>query len=131
MHTRSPFLFTLFLTLAGGPLTAQHGDVRSLRTTSLDGDPAKELTLITVDYPPGGSSPVHRHDAQAMVYVVEGAIVMQARGGAPVTVRAGETWYEGPDDVHVVSRNASTSAKARYVVFMVKAKGAPILTPVP
>jgi quercetin dioxygenase-like cupin family protein len=86
--------------------------------------------MIVVDYPPGASSPVHRHDAQALVYVVEGAIVMQAKGGAPVTVKAGETWYEGPDDVHVVSRNASTEAKARYIVFLVKAKGAPILIPV-
>ena len=86
--------------------------------------------MITVDYPPGGSTPAHTHHAQALLYVLEGSIVMQAKGKAPVTLTPGQTWYEGPDDVHVVSRNASTSAPAKYLVFMVKDKGAPILTPV-
>lgn len=84
--------------------------------------------MITVDYPPGASTPAHTHHAQAMVYVLEGSIVMQAKGKEPVTLTKGQTWSEGPDDVHVVSRNASTSAPARYLVFMVKDKGAPILT---
>ena len=130
MHTRSPLLLTPLVSLAGGPLIAQEGTVKTLRSTGLAGDPGKELTMIAVEYPPGGSSPIHRHDAQAVVYVVEGTLVMQAKGAAPVTLRPGDTWYEGPDDVHVVSRNASAEAKARYVVFLVKAKGAPILTPV-
>ena len=86
--------------------------------------------MITVEYPPGGSTPAHTHHAQALLYVVEGSIVMQVRNGAPVTLSQGQTWYEGPDDVHIISRNASDSAPAKYVVFMVKAKGAPILTPV-
>ena len=73
---------------------------------------------------------MHIHHAQAMVYVLEGSIVMQVKGGKPVTLTPGQTWYEGPDDVHVVSRNASNSAPAKYLVFMVKNKGAPILTPV-
>jgi quercetin dioxygenase-like cupin family protein len=88
------------------------------------------MSILVVDYPPGGSSPVHTHRAQALVYVLEGSIVMQVKGGAPVTLSPGQTWAEGPDDVHVVSRNASRSAPARYLVFMVKDKGAPILTPV-
>jgi quercetin dioxygenase-like cupin family protein len=129
MHTRTPFLLTLLVSLAGSTLAAQEATVRPLRSTGLAGDPGKELTMIVVDYPPGGSSPVHRHDAQAIVYVVEGTIVMQAKGSAPVTLTPGDTWYEGPDDVHVVSRNASTQAKARYVVFLVKAKDAPIVIP--
>jgi quercetin dioxygenase-like cupin family protein len=86
--------------------------------------------MITVEYPPGASSPMHTHHAQAVVYVLDGSIVMQVRGGAPVTLAPGQTWYEGPDDVHVVSRNASNSAQAKYLVFMVKDKGAPILAPV-
>ena len=86
--------------------------------------------MITVDYPPGGSTPAHTHHAQALLYVLEGSIVMQVKGKASVTLTPGQTWYEGPDDVHVVSRNASTSAPAKYLVFMVKDKGAPILTPV-
>jgi quercetin dioxygenase-like cupin family protein len=85
--------------------------------------------MITVEYPPGVSDPVHRHDAQVMVYVLEGAVVMQVKGEAPVTLRAGDTFYEGPGDVHTVARNASQTAPAKFLVFFVKAKGAPILAP--
>ena len=118
------------LSLVGGTLVAQNGSVRSLLSKDLAGVPGKELSMITVEYPPGESSPAHTHHAQALVYVLEGSIVMQVKGKAPVTLAPGQTWYEGPDDVHVVSRNASNSAPAKYLVFMVKDKGAPILTPV-
>ena len=120
---------TLTLSLAGGTLLAQDGAVRPLLSKDLAGGPGRELSMITVEYPPGGSSPAHKHHAQALVYVLEGSIVMQARGAAPVTLSPGQTWYEGPDDVHVVSRNASNSAPAKYLVFLVKDKGAPILMP--
>jgi quercetin dioxygenase-like cupin family protein len=123
-------VLTLSLSLAGGMLAAQEGAVRSLLSKDLVGDPRREITMITVDYAPGASTPVHTHHAQAMVYVLEGSIVMQVKGGTPVTVAAGQTFYEGPDDVHLVSRNASKTAPARYVVFLVKDKGAPILMPV-
>jgi len=96
----------------------------------LAGDPARELTLIAVEYPPGNVDPVHTHHAQSVVYVLEGSIVMQVRGGTPVTLGPGQTFYEGLDDVHVVGRNASPTAPARLLVFLVKDKGAPILTPV-
>jgi quercetin dioxygenase-like cupin family protein len=92
--------------------------------------PGKEISMITVEYAPGAADPVHTHRAQAMVYVLEGAIVMQVRGGQPVTLTAGQSFYEGPDDVHVVGRNASQTARAKFVVFLVKDKGAPILVPV-
>ena len=118
------------LSLAGGTLVAQNDPVRSLLSKDLAGVPGKELSMITVEYSPGESSPAHTHHAQALVYVLEGSIVMQVKGKAPVTLAPGQTWYEGPDDVHVVSRNASDSAPAKYLVFMVKDKGAPILTPV-
>ena len=118
------------LSLAGGTLVAQEGSVRSLLSKDLAGDSRREVSLITVEYAPGGSTPVHTHHAQALVYVLEGSIVMQVKGGAPITLTPGETWSEGRDDVHVVSRNASNSAPAKYLVFMVKDKGAPILTPV-
>ena len=85
--------------------------------------------MITVDYLPGASDPVHTHNAQAMVYVVEGSVVMQVQGSAPVTLLAGQTFYEGPDDVHMVARNASHTAPAKFLVFFVKDKGAPILIP--
>ena len=115
--------------LAGGTLVAEEGSARSLMSKDLTGVPGREVSMIFVEYPPGASSPVHAHHAQALVYVLEGSIVMQVRGGAPVTLAPGQTWYEGPDDVHVVSRNASNSAPARYLVFLVKDKGAPILVP--
>ena len=118
------------LSLAGGTLVAQDGVVRPLLSRDLAGDSAREVSMITVEYPPGGSNPVHTHHAQALVFVLEGSIVMQLRGGAPVTLTPGQTFYEGPDDVHVVSRNASRTAPARFLVFLVKDKGAPILTPV-
>jgi quercetin dioxygenase-like cupin family protein len=86
--------------------------------------------MIAVEYAPGGVDPVHTHHAQALVYVLEGSIVMQVRGGAPVTLTAGQTFYEGPDDVHTVGRNASQTAPAKFLVVLVKDKGAPILTPV-
>jgi len=120
----------LSLSLASGTLVAQDGAVRSLLAKDLVGDSRREVSLITVDYAPGGSTPVHTHQAQALVYVLEGSIVMQVKGGPPITLTPGQTWSEGPDDVHVVSRNASDSAPAKYLVFMVKDKGAPILTPV-
>jgi quercetin dioxygenase-like cupin family protein len=88
-----------------------------------------ELSAITVEYPPGGFDPVHTHEAQALVYVLEGSIVMLVKGGAPLTLGPGQTFYEGPDDVHVVGRNASHTAPARFLVFLVKNKGAPIFTP--
>ena len=86
--------------------------------------------MITVEYPPGSSDPVHRHNAHAFVYVLEGSIVMQVKGGKEVTLTQGQTFYEGPDDVHVVGRNASKTKPAKFVVFLVKEKGAPVLVPV-
>ena len=118
------------LSLAGGTVGAQDGTVRSLLSKDLAGVPGRELSMITVEYPPGGTSPAHTHHAQALVYVLEGSIVMQVKGGAPVTLTPGQTFYEGPDDVHVVSRNASHTAPAKFVVVLVKDKGTPILTPV-
>jgi len=119
-------------------LSASHTDntlapeatVQSLMSKDLAGDPARELTLIAVEYPPGNVDPVHTHHAQSIVYLLEGTIVMQVKGGAPVTLGPGQTFYEGLDDVHVVGRNASPTAPARLLVFLVKDKGAPILTPV-
>ena len=120
----------LALSLAGGALAAQDGTVRSLLSKDLAGDARREITMITVEYQPGGSTPVHTHHAQAMVYVLEGSIVMQVKDGPAVNLSAGQTFYEGLDDVHLISRNASKTAPAKFVVFLVKDKGGPILTPV-
>jgi len=91
--------------------------------------PGKEGLMITVEYPPGSTDPIHRHNAHGFIYVLEGSIVMQVRGGKEVTLTPGQTFYEGPHDVHVVGRNASQTKPAKFVVFLVKDKGAPVLVP--
>lgn len=110
--------------------TAAAAIVTPLVSKDLVDVPGKELSMITVEYPPGSTDPVHTHHAQTLVYVLEGSIVMQVRGGSPITLVPGQTFYEGRDDVHVVGRNASDTAPARFLVFLVKDKSAPILTPV-
>jgi quercetin dioxygenase-like cupin family protein len=120
----------LLLCLMTSAVAAQQPNVAPLMSKDLTGNPEKEVSMITVEYPPGGSSPVHRHNAQAFVYVLEGSIVMQVKGGKEVTLTPGQTFYEGPDDVHVVDRNASTTSPAKMLVILVKDKGAPILVPV-
>ena len=95
-----------------------------------DKDPGREGLMIPVDYPPGSSDPIHRHNANAFVYVLEGSIIMQVRGSEPVTLHPGQTFYEGPDDIHVVGCNASKTEPAKFLVVFLKDKGAPILTPV-
>lgn len=103
--------------------------VASLMSKPLPDLPGKEGEMIMVEYAPGAVDPVHRHDAHAFLYVLEGSVVMQVRGGDEVTLTPGQTFYEGPDDVHVVGRNASSTEPAKFLVFFVKAKGAPVLVP--
>ena len=109
--------------------TTQEAKVTQLLSKDLTNLPGKEGLMITVDYPPGSSDPIHRHNAHAFVYVLEGSVVMQVRGGKQVTLTPGQTFYEGPDDVHVVGRNPSDTKPAKFLVFLVKDKGAPILAP--
>lgn len=109
---------------------AQTTKVTPLLSRDLTGLAGKEGTMITVEYAPGATDPIHRHDAQVFVYVLEGSIVMQVQGGESVTLHPGQTFYEGPNDVHVVGRNASRTEPAKFLVFFVKDRGAPILTPV-
>ncbi|MBC8166661.1 MAG: cupin domain-containing protein [Bryobacteraceae bacterium] len=111
-------------------LLAQETKVTSLMSKELADVPGREVLMITVDYPPGGSDPVHRHNAQAFIYVLEGSIVMQVRGGPQVTLTPGQTWYEGKGDDHVVGRNASSTKPAKFLVLLVKEKGAPIVVPI-
>ena len=117
-----------FLILAAVPAGA--ADVKDLFAIDLADFPGKEGRMLEVSYPPGAQDMVHRHDAHAFVYVLEGQIVMQLKGQPAVTLKAGQTFYEGPADVHVVGRNASDTAPARFVVVLMKTKGAPVLTPV-
>ena len=123
-------LLLLLLYLMTSTLTAQQADVAPLMSRDLTDIPGKEVVMLTVTYPPGASDPVHRHNAHAFVYVLEGSVVMQVKGGKEVTLTPGQTFYEGPDDIHVVGRNASKTSPAKFLVLMVKDKGSPILVPV-
>ena len=115
--------------LMSSTLLAEEAKVTDLFSKDLSDLPGKEGLMIIVDYPPGSTDPIHRHNAHAFVYVLEGSIVMQVRGGKEVTLTQGQTFYEGPDDVHVVGRNASKTKPAKFVVFLVKDKGAPVVVP--
>jgi quercetin dioxygenase-like cupin family protein len=126
---RKKIMMVVLLSLIPGTLMAD-AKVTSLMTKDLKENPGKELLMITVEHAPGGSSPVHRHNAHAMVYVLEGSVVMQVKGGKEVTLTPGQSFYEGPNDIHIVDRNASKTQPAKFLVFLIKDKGAPALVPV-
>ena len=134
MYKKSTMKWTtislLLLCLMTSAVTAQEAKVTSLMSKDLTENPGKELLMITVEHAPGGSSPIHLHNAHAMVYVLEGSVVMQVKGGKEVTLMPGETFYEGPGDIHIVDRNASSTKPAKFLVFLIKDKGAPALIPV-
>ena len=117
-------------TFDAGTVMAQDAKVTQLLSKDLRGSAGKEVSMLIVEYPPGLVDPVHRHNAQAFVYVLEGSAVMQLKGKKKVTLTPGQTFYEGPEDIHVVGRDASNIKSAKFLVVMVKAKGAPVLVPV-
>ena len=127
---RKKIILVVLLSLISGTLMAQEAKVTPLMSKDLKDFPGKEGLMIAVEYPPGATDPVHRHNAHAFVYVLEGSIVMQLKGGKEVTLTPGQTFYEGPDDVHIVGRSADKTKPAKFVVFLIKDKGAPVLVPV-
>jgi quercetin dioxygenase-like cupin family protein len=127
---REKIILVVLLSLITGTLMAQEAKVTSLMSKDLKDFSGKEGLLIKVEYPPGATDPIHRHNAHAFVYVLEGSIVMQLKGGKEVTLTPGQTFYEGPDDVHIVGRSADKTKPAKFVVFLIKDKGAPVLVPV-
>jgi quercetin dioxygenase-like cupin family protein len=126
----SKFVASVLACLVAGPAMAEQAKVASLMSKDLADASGREVLMITVEHPPGGSSPIHRHDAQAFVYVLEGSVVMQVKGGKEVTLTPGESYYEAPDDIHIVDRNASSTEPAKFLVLLIKNKGAPALMPV-
>lgn len=123
----------LLLVLAGlvvGNAVAEEAKVTPLLSKELKEGSGKEGLMMIVEYPPGNADPIHRHNAHGFIYVLEGSVVMQVKGGKQVTLTSGQTFYEGPEDVHVVGRNASNTQPAKLLVFLVKDKGAPVLVPV-
>jgi len=128
--TKLALLLVCLMSVALEPKEApKEAQVTPLFSKDLADIPGKEGLMIAVEYPPGSSDPIHRHNAHAFVFVLEGSIVMQVRGGKEVTLTPGQAFYEGPDDVHVIGRNASQTKPAKFVVFLVKDKGAPVLVP--
>ena len=109
--------------------TAQQPIVLPVMQKDLADMPGREMLMLTVEYPPGAVEHIHRHDATAFVYVLDGTIVEQVRGGKEVTLTPGQTFYEGPNDVHTVGRNASQTKPAKFIVLLLKDKGAPVLVP--
>lgn len=116
--------------LAAEPAAAEPAVVTPVLTRNLADFPGKEAVMITVEYAPGAESPPHRHDAHTFVYVLEGSVVMQVEGGPEVTLKPGESFYEAPADIHVVSRNASRTAPAKFLVFFLKEAAKPASTPI-
>ena len=127
---RKKIMMVVLLSLIAGTVMAQEVKVTSLMSKVMTDVSGKEGLMITVEYPPGGADPVHRHNAHAFLYVLEGSVVMQVKGGKQVTLTPGQTFYEGSNDVHIVGRNASKTQPAKFVVFLVKDKDAPVLVPV-
>jgi len=119
----------VLLCLMTGTAMAQEAKVTSLMSKDLPDNPGKEMLMIIVEHAPGGSNPSHRHNAHAMVYVLDGSIVMQVKGGKQITLTPGQSFYEGPADIHVVDRNATSTKPAKFLVVLIKDKGAPALVP--
>lgn len=124
------FVLALSCAIASASAAAPTAQVKTLMTEPLPNLPGKEATMLLVTYPPGSKDPVHRHNANAFVYVLDGTIVMQMRGSRPVTLHRGQTFYEDPHGIHQVGRNASNKVPARFIVLLIKDKGAPVLVPV-
>ncbi len=122
-------LLAAALISVAGASAAQTTKVTPLLSRDLTGIAGKEGAMMTVEYAPGAAGPVHRHNAYVFVYVLEGSLVMQVKDAAPVTLHPGQTFYEGPDDIHLVGRNASKTKPARFLAFFVKDKGAPVVMP--
>jgi len=122
-------LLLLLASLVVDTALAEEAKVTPLLSKELKESPGKEGLMLVVEYPPGNSDPIHRHNAHGFIYVLEGSVVMQVKGGKQVTLTAGQTFYEGPDDLHVVGRNASRTRPAKLLVFLVKDQGAPVFVP--
>ena len=124
------FVLACFASVAPPLPAAEHAQVEQVMSKELSDMPGKEGLMLVVNYPPGAMDAIHRHNAHGFIYVLEGSIVMQVKGGERVTLQPGQAYYEGPNDIHIVGRNASATEPAKFVVFLLKKKGAPALVPV-
>lgn len=124
--------FILLLTILGSlnALAASETEIKPLLTKEFADIAGKEGVLLSVTYAPGAKGSVHRHNAHAFIYVLEGSVTMQLKGKEQVTLKAGDTFYEDPNDIHVVGKNASATEPAKFLVFFVKNKNADLVVPV-
>jgi quercetin dioxygenase-like cupin family protein len=129
-HLRPIFLSLLLAAGAQAHATPPGPAETALMNKALEDYPGKEVLMITVDFPPGAVDPLHRHDAHGFIYVLEGSIVMGVKGGKEQTLGPGQTFYEGPRDLHTVGRNASQTKPAKFLVLLLKDKGKPAVIPV-
>lgn len=123
-------LAAIFVCVASASAIAQEPKVTPVLRKQLADIPGKDLLVLTVEYAPGAADSPHRHNADALVYVLEGSVIEQVKGGKPDTLTAGQTFYERPQDIHIVGRNASTTQPAKLLAILVKKRGAPPLVPV-
>jgi quercetin dioxygenase-like cupin family protein len=131
--THLPGLLALLcsgVVLADSPTTPPAPIVTPLMTQTLPEYPGKEVQMLAVEYPPGGAESAHRHDAHGFVYVIEGSIVLGVAGREPVTLTAGQTFHEGPQDIHTIGRNASKDKPARFLAVLLKDSNKPAVLPV-
>jgi quercetin dioxygenase-like cupin family protein len=128
---KSNVLTAVLLVMLSASSPAQESVATALFQTDLPDIEGREAVILEVEYPPGVASNSHRHNAHTFVYVLEGSVVMQVAGGEPQTLVAGQTFYESPDDIHSVSRNASDTEAAKILVLFIKQKDAPMTEPAP
>ncbi len=129
-HFCSALFTALLVSFAMLPFPALSTEVAVLFKQELPDIPGKTGLMLTVEYEPGESSAAHRHNSHTFVYVLEGAVVMQVQGGEEKTLTAGQTFYENPNDIHSVSKNASATEPVKILVFFIKESGAPASMPV-
>jgi quercetin dioxygenase-like cupin family protein len=101
-----------------------------LMTKDLADFPGKEALVYLIDYPPGTNNLPHRHDAHVFLHILSGQLNAQVKGGELTVLNPGDTYYESPNDIHIVSRNPSSTTPAKAILFMVHNKGAALSTPV-
>ena len=123
-------MFVCVMAVTAATVENNEAKVTPLFSKDLMDFPGKEGLMLMIEYPPGCSDPIHRHNAHGFIYLLDGSIIMQVRGGKEVTLTPGQTFYEGPSDVHVVGRNASNTKPAKFLVLLVKDKGAQAVIPV-
>ncbi|MEO7728520.1 MAG: cupin domain-containing protein [Burkholderiales bacterium] len=124
------FLLLPALAAAQSSGAAPQSSRKILMVKDLPDFPGKEATVLIVEYPPGTSNPPHRHNGHVFLHVLEGQLNAQVKGGELTVLNPGSTYYESPTDIHIISRNPSSTVPAKAMIFLIHDQGAPLSTPV-